>query len=816
MTQILSIIIYDEETAVEPIGCRLSYMSFRHRMWWLRPLFLEGVIRSWLFSHLDFIGLIGGERRDVHCSTIVPTIPPIAPTIQYTSPFICTDLFDNDTSERLPSQDPYEVIVARWRSRVATRSSPPIHDSSRDSLSETSSDSHSDTSSDSSSRHSSSGYAKSDSPCDSSAAIFAGPSRKRCRSLTTSVPAASPVPGALSPVRADLLPPRKRIRYSNSETDLEVSLEEGFVPHVPREIGLGVDVEDSYKPYTELDIDLDVQADIDACIAFADDIASRWTDVRVKIRTAAEEEAKSSARGTIEIGVDRLTHPVVSDDTAEAVRENFPELVSADESLEVMQRGLDMVMQELYDHMVEIPVHRVRVIESVQRDQGHRIMATSQQSAAMSVRIGTLERDNRRLRGMLDVERQRVDRLWHSMSYVQRDLWQICRFRFYDRVRIMTITSSGMIPAAIEELISQRVEEELAAQEANCNVGLIDENQSQNGDDNDNGSGGNGNQGNNNGDGNQNGKMENDKIKRFIWGLPDNIQGNVTSSKPVRLQDAIRMAIGLMDQKVYMYAGRNVEQKRKFNNNPRGNRVQQPPFKRQNVAKVVTVGKNERRGYARSAPYCKKCILHHEGPCTIKCTRCKKGHYKSDCPKLKNQNRGNNATNNDSRRKAYGLGGGDGNPDSNVVTGTFLLNNHYAYILFYSATDRSFVSTMFSALIDIPPTALDVRCTVELADGRIAESNIIIRGYTLNLLDHLFSTDLLPVELGSFDVVIGMDWLSKYHDVIVYDEKIVCIPYGNEILTIRGDGSSKGSNSRLDKLKAYLLIDLLIRLISDL
>ncbi|GJU24078.1 putative reverse transcriptase domain-containing protein [Tanacetum coccineum] len=73
---------------------------------------------------------------------------------------------------------------------------------------------------------------------------------------------------------------------------------------------------------------------------------------------------------------------------------------------------------------------------------------------------------------------------------------------------------------------------------------------------------------------------ENDKIKRFIWGLPDNIQGNVISSKLVRLQDAIRMANGLMDQKVRVYAARSTEQKRKFDNNPRGNRVQQPLFKR--------------------------------------------------------------------------------------------------------------------------------------------------------------------------------------------------------------------------------------------
>nr|GEX30801.1 hypothetical protein [Tanacetum cinerariifolium] len=67
--------------------------------------------------------------------------------------------------------------------------------------------------------------------------------------------------------------------------------------------------------------------------------------------------------------VDRVTHLVVSDDTVEPVREDIPELVSIDGSLEVMQRGLHVVMHELYDHMVEIPIHRVRVIESVQRDQ---------------------------------------------------------------------------------------------------------------------------------------------------------------------------------------------------------------------------------------------------------------------------------------------------------------------------------------------------------------------------------------------------------------------------------------------------------------
>nr|GEX66876.1 putative reverse transcriptase domain-containing protein [Tanacetum cinerariifolium] len=300
------------------------------------------------FIH-DVIPLIPTDTPTI--SPIVPTIPPISPTIHYTSPFICTDSSDSDTPDTPPSQDPYEVTVTRWRSRVAISSSPPSphirhillappglpcrptvlilpgkpipvadYSSSDHFTSDDSSrDSSSKTSSDSSSRHSSSGHPILDSPCDSQTATSAGPSRKRCRSLTSLVHVASPVPRALSLVRAGLLPPRKRIRDSNTMIDFEVSLEEGYKPYVPREIRLGFDVEDSYEPYTEPD--------------------------------------------------------------------------------------------ELYDYMVQIPFYRVRVIESVQRDQGHRIMVTSQQSAAMSERIGTLERDNVRLRGMLDVKRQRVERL---------------------------------------------------------------------------------------------------------------------------------------------------------------------------------------------------------------------------------------------------------------------------------------------------------------------------------------------------------------------------------------------------------------------
>ncbi|GJX80932.1 putative reverse transcriptase domain-containing protein [Tanacetum coccineum] len=103
----------------------------------------------------------------------------------------------------------------------------------------------------------------------------------------------------------------------------------------------------------------------------------------------------------------------------------------------------------------------------------------------------------------------------------------------------------------------------------------------------------------------------------------------------------------------------------------------------------------------------------------------------------------------------------------------FLLNNRYASILFDTDADRSFVSTTFRSQIDITPTALDHFNDVELADRRIIGLNTIIRGYTLNLLNHLFNIDLMGIEIGSFDVIIIMDWLAKYHVIIVCDEKIV-------------------------------------------
>nr|GFC21351.1 reverse transcriptase domain-containing protein [Tanacetum cinerariifolium] len=232
-----------------------------------------------------------------------------------------------------------------------------------------------------------------------------------------------------------------------------------------------------------------------------------------------------------------------------------------------------------------------------------------------------------------------------------------------------------------------------------------------------------------------------------------------------------------------------------------------------------------KKQYGGSRPLCAKCNYHHDVPCAPKCHNCNKishfaydckvtantnndnnqrgtelgqkptcyecgvkGHYKRECLKLKNNNnQGNQGGRNNAPAMVYAVGCARADPDANVVTGTFLLNNHYASILFNTGADRSFVSTTFSTQINITPSTLDHYYDVELVDERIIGLNTILRSYTLNLLNHPFNIDLMPVELGSFDVIIGMDWLPKYQAIIVCAEKIVRIPWGDETLIIHGD-----------------------------
>ncbi|GKB98348.1 putative reverse transcriptase domain-containing protein [Tanacetum coccineum] len=505
-------------------------------------------------------------------------------------------------------------------------------DSLRDSSSSSSSESSSDSSADALSDSASSLFivhrtaAISDRPSHDSSS--ASPSRKRSRSPAASVPLSSPIPGALSSTRADLLPSPKRIRSPKTATDVKGCSEDSFEPYVPREAGLRVDFED-------------------------------------------ESSESSRSRGTdLEMDIEMLFR-------AEGLMLEF-----VVEALLIEIEGVREAQKELYTGGLHMGAVSLQVAWGVGGSGAQDREATGHQSADMLERIKELERDNMRLRDMMDVTRQCLTPDLEHQGY-----------------------------------------EEVNGNGENRNG------RNRNGE---NGNGGDGNEGNGNGNGNGGGNGYN--FKGFVpaqetigieaayamsWAelmklttkvyCPKN-EGNVIAAEPTKLQDAIRIANNLMDQKL--------------------------------------------KGYARR---------------------------------------------------------GGANPDSNVVLGTFLLNNCHASMLFDLGADRIFVSSTFSALLDVAPSTLDTSYAVELVDGRILETNVVLIGYTLELLGHQFDIDLMPVELRSFDVIISMDWLAKYHTLIVCDKKVIRIPYEDEVLIIRGDDCDDRSvQTVLDRFVIVFIDDILI------
>ncbi|GJT12695.1 putative reverse transcriptase domain-containing protein [Tanacetum coccineum] len=678
-------------------------------------------------------------------------IPPLPATLPFLS--LTDDSSDSDTLDTPPSpthgtlftkitlsthSSPAASGALRRRVMILKPGQPIPHGRlycyhpNRPTLSDSSSDDLSD---------SSFGLSSSD---HSSPALPSGPSRKRSRSPTTSILISLPIPGALSLARANLLPPPKRIRSSDSATDLE-------------------DCSDESSESAE------------------------GINARIVVEIVAREKVETSTRGPVKVTVERVMHPTVLGDIPEAAQEKG-----------AIEEGSGE--HDYSDGSAEC--------YSIREDQ-----------TMPNIRSGV------------------------TMTHEAVNKLIACRVAEVLEDRDAMRNLEPLVESGVEQEDENGDDYEGGNGGGNGNGGVNRNGGNRNGGVNGNRNGGGNINGNDNGNGNGNRggngsnfggfipvsrectyqdflkcqslyfngmegvvgltcwfeKMETvfhisncpkkyqDKVERFIGGLPDNIQGNVIAAEPTRLQDAIQVANNLMDHKL--------------------------------------------KGYARSAENKKR--LHHEGTCTMRCRNCKRvgymtrdcttavgpntqralvrnqpgfvcyeygrpRHYRKDCPKLRNHNRTNKTRSNEATTKAYAIGRGGANLDSNVVAGTFLLNNCYASMLFDSGADRSFVSSTFSALLDVAPSTLDTSYAVELTDGRISETNVIIRGCMLGLLGHPFDIDIMPIELGSFDVIIGMDWLAKYHVVIVCDEKIVCIPYGDEMLIIQSDDCDGESKSKLN------------------
>ncbi|GJU34886.1 putative reverse transcriptase domain-containing protein [Tanacetum coccineum] len=657
-------------------------------------------------------------------------------------------------------------------------------------------------------------------------------SRKRSRLPVASVPLSSPTLEALSYAHADLLPSPKRIRSLETATDLEVYSEDRFEPNVPREVRLGVEFEDeSSEPSgsrgddLEMDVDVvrsdkieidpEIQAEIHECFTYADALRDRKIDARVVVEAADREESETGTRGPVEVRVEKVMHPVMREDTPKIVgaetavtiltervteleRDNKRLIGTVDvesQRVDRLQRGMTRIQRELRQIRRDGRVAgALRVRDAVRNLRPLMGDKVEQEEVEGNGNRGNGDGGNRNrgngdggngnggnrngngnggeygynFRGFMPAREctyqdflkcqplnfngtegvvgltrwfEKMETVFHisncpekyQVKYASCTLLNSALTWWNSHKR--TIGNEAAYAMSWAELMKLMTEELILL----CTRMVPN---------------------------------EEDRVERFIGGLPDNIQGNVIAANPARFQDAVRIANQLMDKKLQGYAARSAESKRRMESNSRDNRGQQPPFKRQNISgqnvvRAYTTGNNKRRGYTGPHPLCNKCKYHHVGPCTVKCNNCKKvghltrdctttitlntqralvgnqqgvvcyecgrpGHFRKDCPKLRNQNRrnqtrnrvgnktGNQTGGNEATAKAYAIGGGGTNPDSNIVTGTFLLNNCYASMLFDLGTDRSFVSSTFSALLDITPSTLDTSYIVELADGRIS------------------------------------------------------------------------------------------------
>ncbi|KAI3712434.1 hypothetical protein L1987_70990 [Smallanthus sonchifolius] len=343
-------------------------------------------------------------------------------------------------------------------------------------------------------------------------------------------------------------------------------------------------------------------------------------------------------------------------------------------------------------------------------------------------------------------------------------------------------------------------------------------------------------------------------IDNYIGGLPRQIQDTVLGRNPATLEDAIRLSATLTDN--HVKAGTLTKKGTKKvsdtitppthnkeaatepsrNNRKRKTRnyvVVTPAIPINQAAPMVQAP--AKKPYVGIYPLCATCNYHHpQGiPCRL-CTYCEKyghtvnvcwtkalagqvnlpnqtntqvanqgvpaianeracyecgnpNHFRDQCPKLVNARQGG------ARGRAFNINANEAQANNDVVNGTFLVNSQYASILFDTGADKSFVSLNFEPLIAKTRSLLEKTFTVEVANGDSLTIESIICDCSLELNDYTFPINLVPMPLGSFDIIIGMDWLSNHHDEVICFEKCIRIPLpSGETLRVFGEKPCKG------------------------
>ncbi|GKA47485.1 putative nucleotidyltransferase, ribonuclease H, partial [Tanacetum coccineum] len=335
---------------------------------------------------------------------------------------------------------------------------------------------------------------------------------------------------------------------------------------------------------------------------------------------------------------------------------------------------------------------------------------------------------------------------------------------------------------------------------------------------------------------------ENKRIERYVYGRAPQIRGMAAVTEPTTIQKAVQIAGTLTDESIRNGSIKKNPEKRGNGGEPSKDRNERDDNKRTRTGNAFATTTNHvRRENTGTAPKCTTCNFYHppEAPCRTcfnynrpghlakdcrvvprnvnpvnarnpaaargACFECGgTDHYKSACPRLNRaqgpgvnrpnqalaidggQGRRNNG--NQARRRAFMLGAEEARQDPNIVTGTFTLNNHYATTLFDSGADYSFVSTTFIPLLGIEPSDLGFSYEIEIASGQLVEIDKVIKGCKLEIDGHVFDINLIPFRSRSFDVIIGMDWLSNHKAEIICHEKVVRIPLlDGKVLRVLGE-----------------------------
>ncbi|GJW22025.1 putative reverse transcriptase domain-containing protein [Tanacetum coccineum] len=279
-------------------------------------------------------------------------------------------------------------------------------------------------------------------------------------------------------------------------------------------------------------------------------------------------------------------------------------------------------------------------------------------------------------------------------------------------------------------------------------------------------------------------------IERYVYGLAPQIRGMVAATEPKSIQKAVQISGALTDEAVRNGSIKKVE-KRGNVGEPSKDRNGRNDNKRTRTD-CRSVPRNVNPVNARNPPVraCYECgSTDHVRPACPRWNRVQgPGGNRPNQVVANNEGQGRGNQGNQARGRAFMLGAEEARQDPNIVTGTFTLNKHFATTLFDSGADYSFVSTTFIPLLGLEPSDLGFKYEIEIASGQLVEIDKVIKGCKLEIEGHIFDIDLIPFGHGSFDVIIGMDWLSNFKAEIICHEKVVRIPLPDgKVLRVVGE-----------------------------